>query len=286
MEVLLIAAVLPVIILCYYIYSRDVNKEPSALLIKIFSFGFFSSIPVIIIELILSRFFPTEKTTNFIILFINFFISVALVEEGFKWIITKKLGYDNKEFDEIYDIIVYAVFASLGFACIENIIYIFSEGLEIAIPRALLSVPGHMYFAVIMGYFFSKAKVNSINGNDDLKTKSMLLSILIPVLGHTLYDALLFYASSINSFNVLLLFFIFHIVMVLICIRTVGNVSKIQQNLYNTIETGIITNNNGYIQYSQPVSELIPITTINYCPICGNKVQDYNYCPYCGFHMK
>ena len=60
------------------------------------------------------------------------------------------------------NIIVYAVFSSLGFACIENILYVLSGGVGIAILRAILSVPGHMCFGVIMGYFLSQAKVNQV----------------------------------------------------------------------------------------------------------------------------
>ena len=87
----------------------------------IFFLGFMRDLPVIFLEFILVEFFPTENVLSFYRLFFNIFISIALVEEGAKWIVTRHVGFSNKEFDEIYDIIVYAVFASLGFACIENI---------------------------------------------------------------------------------------------------------------------------------------------------------------------
>ena len=143
MEFLLYAAIIPIIGLGYYIYKKDTHKEPSGLLAKIFGFGCLTVIPVFICELILSKLFPYKGVANGIILFINVFISIGLVEEGFKWIVTKRYGYNSDSFDEIYDIIVYAVFASLGFACIENILYVFSGGLVTAITRALLAVPGH-----------------------------------------------------------------------------------------------------------------------------------------------
>ena len=89
MEILLAAAVLPVIALCYYIYKKDVNREPGNILRKLFIFGFLSAIPIIIVELFLDNFFATEGLKSFLLIFVNTFISVALVEEGFKWIITK-----------------------------------------------------------------------------------------------------------------------------------------------------------------------------------------------------
>ena len=112
MQYLLVAAVLPIVILCLFVYKKDPHHEPGGLLAKIFAFGFFSAIPIVIVEMVLDKLFPTEDVSSFILLFINIFISVALVEEGFKWMVTLLFGYRNKEFDEVYDIIVYAVFAS------------------------------------------------------------------------------------------------------------------------------------------------------------------------------
>ena len=60
-----------------------------------------------------------------LIYFIYVFLFVALIEEGSKFLMTYILGYNNKEFDEVYDMIVDASFVSLGFAFYENLIYIF-----------------------------------------------------------------------------------------------------------------------------------------------------------------
>lgn len=280
MNYLLIAAVLPIVVLCFFVYKKDPHHEPGGLLAKIFALGFFSAFPIVIVELLLNKFFPTEGVSNFILIFINVFISIALVEEGFKWIVTMFFGYKNKEFDEIYDIIVYAVFASLGFACIENILYVFGHGLGNAVLRALLSIPGHMSFGVIMGYFLAQAKVGSINKNEGIFKKNIILSILLPAVAHTLYDALLFY-TTYNYFSILY-FFVFDITMVVLCILTVNKTSKIQQNLDKNLNTGVITNNNGQLVYSTPTAS----NEIHYCPVCGSHVEGYNYCPRCGFKIK
>ena len=277
---LFLAAILPVIGLGFFIYAKDVNKEPSLLLAKIFFLGFFSAIPVVIVELFVGELLPTEGVSDFIIIFINTFFSVALIEEGFKWLVTKKIGYNNKEFDEIYDVIVYSVFASLGFACIENILYVFSTGFKTAISRAIFSVPGHACFAIVMGYFLSRAKVNNINGSKKIEKKNLLLSVLIPSLAHTAFDAILFYLSDGNVIYLLILFFIFYGALVGICFGIVGNVSKLQQNLNNNFATGVLSaDSNGNIQF-HPTS-----STIKYCPVCGRAVQGYHFCPSCGFHI-
>jgi len=281
MSLLLVLAILPVFFLCFFIYKKDVNREPGKLLAKIFALGFFSAIPVVIVELLLGNLFPTDGIDNFLILFINVFVGVALIEEGFKWFVTKIFGYNNKEFDEVYDIIVYAVFASLGFACIENILYVLNGGVGVAVMRALLSVPGHMCFAIIMGYFLSQAKINQTSDNRGLYGRNVFLSILIPTVAHTLYDALLFYTVATGSVLAILLFIVGYIVMVVICFIVIGKTSKIQTNMNTNVSKGTIyQDKEGYIHYQSEAKD------INYCPLCGKYVKGYNYCPGCGFKIK
>lgn len=277
-QILLIAAIFPVIVLCYFIYKRDVNKEPRNILAKLFILGFFSCIPILICELILGIIFPTS-TSNFVTLFINVFMSVALVEEGFKWLITKKVGYNSDEFDEIYDIIVYSVFASLGFACVENILYVAGIGLSGAIMRAITAIPGHACFAVVMGYYFAKAKVSSINNNKKLYKKNMILSIIAPSLVHTAYDAFLFEGSV----TAVLLFLAFDIAMVVTCFIIVDKVSKIQRNVNNNIKSGtIVGDSSGHIHMNNESDT----KEVNFCPVCGNHVKGLNFCSSCGFKLK
>lgn len=281
MQYLLVAAVLPIFLLCFFVYKKDPHHEPFKLLAKIFIFGFISALPILLFEVLLEFVFPTEEVSNFILIFINVFISVALVEEGFKWLVTLFFGYRNKEFDEIYDIIVYSVFASLGFACIENILYVFSNGIGNAILRALLSVPGHMCFGVIMGYFLAQAKVGKINKSQSVYTRNMFLSILLPTLAHTIYDALLFYVE----YNVLfiIIFFMFDVAMVVICILTVNKMSKLQHNLDNNLNTGVLkTNDVGQLVFTNSGNS----DEIHYCPLCGNNVDGDNYCSRCGFKIR
>lgn len=260
MKILLAVAIIPVIILCNYIYKKDINKEPVSLLKKIFLYGILICIPVIICEIFLGSFFDTENgSLDFIIILINMFFGVALIEEGFKWIVVKKLGYKSTEFDEIYDIIVYSVFASLGFACIENIGYVLQNGIGTGILRAILSIPGHTCFGIIMGYYLSKAKINLLNNNSFLNKKNIFLSIFMPSLLHAMYDALLTIDGDIYFF----IFLFFDVILVVSCFKTVNRISKIQQN---------ITYNN--------------ISVNNYCPMCGKRVGDFKYCTSCGFKIK
>ena len=278
MNYLFYAAIFPVILLGYYIYKKDTHSEPLELLGKIFGMGCLTVIPVAIIEMILGYFFPTEGVKNALLLYINTFVGVALAEEGFKWIVTKKYGYNSDYFDEIYDIIVYSVFASLGFACIENILYVFTGGLSVALTRALLSIPGHVCFGVLMGFFLAKAKINYNSGNKKLFNKNIILSLFIPMVGHTFYDFFLLLSSVLEKDSILIYFFAFYIVLVIICFRIIKRLSTVQQNITTNVNDGtIIVPKEGNVVINP---------TNSVCPICGKNIANYNYCPYCGVNLK
>lgn len=277
MEYLFILAVLPVIILGYNIYKRDNNKEPEGLLTKIFFLGLVTCIPVIICELLAGIIFDTnDSSLSFLHIFINVFFGVGLIEEFFKWIVTKKCGYENKEFDEVYDIIVYSVFASLGFACIENILYVLANGFSTAIVRAFLSVPGHACFGVIMGYFFAQAKIDELRKDKINSKNNLILSLIIPSLVHTLYDALLIAEGNWN----LLLFFIFDIFMVIYCLSLVNKMSKMQQSISDNIN-GDINRINTQLKQTPQVVEKDIKNMIVVCPNCKRKHMKNSKCPNC-----
>ena len=283
MDTLLLAAILPVMGLCYFVYKKDNNKEPMDLLMKLIAYGCLIAIPVIVVELALNGITDTDKDTSLISIFIKTFIGVALAEEGFKWLAVKFKAYNSREFDEIYDIVVYSVFVSLGFAGLENVLYVFVGGFGVAILRAILSVPGHACFGVMMGYYLSRAKVASISNNNGLYVKNIVLSLLIPMLFHTMYDALLTWYTNAKMDWIILAFLLFDIIMVAACFITVNRTSRVQQNLNENLDAGSIVNNNGQIKL---VDTQIPNQNINFCPLCGTNVSTGNFCPKCGLKIR
>ena len=277
---LLIAAILPVFLICLFVYFRDPNKEPLSLLLKIFFLGLLSAIPVVIVELLLDSLFPSDvnQVSGFLHLFLNVFVGIALVEETFKWLVVKVFGYNSKEFDEIYDIIVYSVFSSLGFACIENILYVLTSGFGTAINRAIFSIPGHTCFGVIMGFYFSKAKIASLN-NMAMRKRNLVLSLLAPTLMHALYDSLLFY-GNIGS---ILIFLLLDLIMVIVCICIIVSISKVQNNVKLNIDNGVIVKTEpGNIEV---VPQKIEGEKYNYCPVCGRAAGSGNFCAGCGMKL-
>ena len=247
MDILAIVAILPVFLLCYYIYKKDKDKEPAKLLRKVFIFGVLSAIPIIIIELIVNGIIPLEDNFNLLGLFIAVLVGVGLVEELFKWLVVYTKVYNHKEFNHAYDAIVYSVFASLGFALLENLLFVFQNGFLTGVLRALLTVPSHACNAIIMGYFLGRAKKEEYNGNQTKSNKYMLYSLILPILAHTVYDFLLFAERDL----LYVLFAIFIFAIYIVCFKIVKKVAAINYNFdstpvtYKTIDEIKILPNNG-----------------------------------------
>ena len=146
-------------------------------------------------------------------------LMVGLVEEGTKYLMLRKFSWKNRNFNYRFDGIVYAVFVSLGFAALENVIYVFSYGLDIAFTRAILTIPAHMGFSVYMGYFYGRAKIAEQTRNRNGCRNNLWAGYLIAVLMHTIYDGTIMMDTDFSY----ILFISFVIVMnicVLVMVRS------------------------------------------------------------------
>src|SRR5690606_8499031 len=156
---LLIAALAPVLAIILYVYCKDeYEKEPRRLLLYNFLLG---AVISILIATIL--YYGSDALINlddeFSIVqhFFKAYLVVAIIEEFSKYIIVRFFAQPNKEFNEPYDGIMYAVMVSMGFAATENIMYVIEGGYQVAFLRAFTAVPAHATFGVLMGYFMGKA---------------------------------------------------------------------------------------------------------------------------------
>jgi RsiW-degrading membrane proteinase PrsW (M82 family) len=197
--VLLIASVFPVIIFLYIIYQKDHEKEPLGLLIKCLLGGCFSTLLSFILSIPLGKlsgFFPGALLSSFH----SSFFEAAIPEEIAKFSVLYFFIWKSKELNHHYDGIVYSVFVSLGFALIENVLYVFQGGWGVAIARAALAVPGHGLDAVLMGYYFSLARFYE----GTKRNQYLFKSIALPIMFHGAYDFLLFYMGK-SSDNIVLI---------------------------------------------------------------------------------
>ena len=189
--VYLAAALLPAALLLRYVYRRDtVEKEPAGLLVSLLLMGCLSALCSAVLEGIgeyLLGVFVSSASPLYTILLA--FLVVAAVEEGTKLLFLKLRSWNHPAFNYRFDGIVYAVFVSLGFAALENVQYVVNYGISVALPRALLAIPGHMSFAVFMGAFYGRARLFANCGRGDEARRSLRAGYLLALLAHGFYDA-------------------------------------------------------------------------------------------------
>lgn len=193
---LFIVALLPVLVLIYYINSKDsLSPEPVGQLVRAFLFGLLSA-PLsfmVSVPLMYLGFFSDEVTSVSDAIRTSFF-GAAIPEEAAKLFILWIVVRNNKYFDEKMDGIVYAACVSMGFAALENVLYLVNaeDYMSVGISRAFTAVPGHFCFGIVMGYYYSLASFDKHNVK-----RNKCLTFVAPVIVHGIYDSILFAAGAL-----------------------------------------------------------------------------------------
>lgn len=210
LTLLLFLAIFPVFVALAYVYSTDFfNKEPKFMLGKALFFGALLSVPLIIIETPLILGSSLIPNPIFSAISVSF-IGAAIPEEVGKFLVVYWLIWKSPHFDERYDGIVYAVFVSMGFAGVENILYIWGAAFAndpnginpifLSVTRAIFSVPLHFFCAVILGYYMSIAKFDTV-----YKMRYIVTGLFWAILFHGVFNSLLFINQvAISEFTGLL----------------------------------------------------------------------------------
>lgn len=212
LPLILLAALAPIAILAYYIYRRDkFQKEPVKELLKAFGMGILS-VPVSLListPLEFAGFYSMETQTLLDAVKVSF-LGAAIPEEIAKFLMLWLFVRKSRCFDENVDGIVYASVVSLGFAAVENILYLvtnYESWISVGITRALFSVPGHFFFGVLMGYYYSLFRFYPAAGR---KVKWLVLGA--PILAHGLFDTVLFSVEVLPGLSAALM-----IAFILLC---------------------------------------------------------------------
>ncbi len=183
---LIIIALAPVVIIAIYIYIRDkYEHEPIGILLTTLAAGALICFPIIFFEKIIFN-LPIQPISNLGDAAYNAFAVASFTEEAFKYLALFLLIWNNRNFNEKFDGIVYAVFISLGFAAVENIMYVNNYGQSVGYMRAITAVPAHAIFGVAMGYYFGIAKFYPHK-----RKLFLLLAFTVPFLLHGIYDFIL-----------------------------------------------------------------------------------------------
>jgi RsiW-degrading membrane proteinase PrsW (M82 family) len=184
--VLLAIALAPGGAIVIYIYLKDKHeREPLSLLTKSFFYGFLSIILTVIISIPVDYVFPINET-SLSEQAVHAFLLVALIEEFSKFVFVRWVLYPNSNFNEPFDGIVYSVMVGMGFATLENLIYVFDGGIGTGVFRMFTAVPAHATFAILMGYYLGKAKF------EKKKSHNVYYALGAATLFHGAYDYFLF----------------------------------------------------------------------------------------------
>ena len=141
-------------------------------------------VPVIFVERMLMTMIP--QSSKVAAAAYHAFVVAGSTEELFKFLVLYLLVWKNPNFNEKFDGIVYAVFVSLGFAGVENVLYVMDGGMQTALTRAITAVPAHAIFGITMGYYLGIAHMYK-----ELKGKYLARALLVPILLHGIYDFIL-----------------------------------------------------------------------------------------------
>ncbi len=296
--ILLAAACIPSVVLLIYIYNKDkTEKEPFSLLVKLFCLGALSCLPAVVLESILPMFnlFPEDSIAY---LFVENYFVVGLAEEASKFLMLYLATRRDKNFNCLFDGVLYAVVVSLGFATLENVLYVMQYGMGNAIMRAITAVPGHMFDGVLMGYFYTfwhlyancelverkYAQMGLIDRIIPPKTKPgtyLALTLIVPIAAHGTYDFLV----SLESVMAALLFWAFLIFLYIFCFRKIALLSKNDQHQENMI-AALLNQRYPYlyprIRQAMQMQQMQynPYTYASYSPYSVQNNYSYHYQQY------
>jgi RsiW-degrading membrane proteinase PrsW (M82 family) len=190
--VVVLVAVAPSLALLAYFYLRDrYEREPLGHLVAAYLLGAFALCAAQGMAVTLVDTFSTEwlRAAGEGGRLIDAFVLAGLVEEVAKWVVLFAAAYAWREFDEPLDGLIYGVAIALGFAALENYLFLSSRGLTIAWQRAVFAVPAHALFGGCMGYYAGRAKFAPAEGQRRRPfLRALVLSLLVPVAFHGAYD--------------------------------------------------------------------------------------------------
>ncbi len=197
-------AVLPsLFLLAYFVHLDKARPEPRGEILRAFFLGVFSTLPAIILEFTAEIFLRPWIISPLVYAMAEAFLVAALCEEGTKLFIVRSFIYKRADFDEVMDGIVYTVAAGLGFACMENLLYVASGGMTVALVRAFTAVPLHTICSVLLGYSIGMARfVPTASEEQSLMFRGLAAAVLM----HGVYDFFLFAAPVLGGLSAFMVF--------------------------------------------------------------------------------
>ena len=180
LPLLLVLAVAPSIFLLWFFYNQNRYRHESRKLLAVtFLLGALMTFPAAELELLVKTLFPEGDTL--LAIFLYYLLEVALFEETLKLLAVRIYAYNSKMFLEPMDGLILGVTAALGFATVENLLYVLQFGILTAFVRAIISVPSHALYGAIIGFYLGEAKFRR---KPQLALKGLVAAIFL----HAIFD--------------------------------------------------------------------------------------------------
>lgn len=307
-RLLLGIAILPAAWLLYQVNKLDrLEKEPGKLLVWLMIGGAGSALAASVLETIGEALIAGMQNEILQVFVLAVFV-VGLAEEGCKLLLLWIISWRRKEFNCNYDGIVYAVFCSMGFAILENILYVMDGGFSTGLIRAVTAIPGHAFFGVLMGREYARAKRAQILGDKKGAVLHIFLGMGLSAFIHGLYD----FFAMLNSDLSTVLFLALLVLIYIFCIRMVKKASK--EDFFFVPETyGGQMQNQGYPANprlypsstwtipmpgtsmaagtmpgapmpADSMAQAVPSPAFWHCPCCGGRNAERK-CSFCGWML-
>jgi protease PrsW len=199
----LIVPMLPGVIWLWLIYRTDwYEPEPKRLVLATYLLGVVAILPAFGGERVAGMIYPFLSYIDRAVMTgasaawptaVGCFLVIGPCEEIAKFLAVRLFVYRNKEFNEPLDGIIYAAAAALGFASLENVLYVIDwhtghvQWAALGV-RSLLALPGHVIFATTWGYALGRQKFNA--------RYHVWPWVALSALLHGLYDFLLIYRPT------------------------------------------------------------------------------------------
>lgn len=182
-----VVAAAPSLFLLTFFYLKDrYEREPLQHILIAFGLGLYSMIAAHGMATTAESWVPAVwlRTGGEPAKLFDAFVLSGCVEEVAKWVVLIAAVYHWDEFDEPLDGVVYGVAVALGFATLENFLFVTRLGIGAAWQRALFAVPAHALFGATMGYYAGRAKFDK----GGARWRDRTLCLLAPVGFHGLYN--------------------------------------------------------------------------------------------------
>lgn len=187
--------ILPAFVWLLYYLKKDLHPEPKRMILKIFTLGVFITLPTLLVQLGLTTLLTDIHINGVLKAFIYWVFVIALVEEFFKYFVVREGVFHSNHLDEPVDLMIYMIVSALGFAAIENILYLFSpvdglsfsqvlnNALAISFIRFIGATFLHTLCSGLLGYFIAVSQYETRK-----KIRFFLIGILLAAILHGVYN--------------------------------------------------------------------------------------------------